>query len=297
MRVVLTLTTLPSRYSKLELTLSTIPITLVDAIYLGLPKQAKRTGQVYPPLPDQISKLVTVVPLDVDYGPICKLLGGLLSEQDPDTLIISIDDDCTYHPDLIPQLKELATRYPNTVIAASGLLIGKGFPFIGSFSASTKLASYLSGFNVPVSGRPVDIICGFAGVAYRRSFFPEPEQLYPELLKYTEHSENLFCNDDVLISAYLSGRQVERKVFSQITPLIDANELRGVKDGQELSYSRMKFLKRFSRALVESEELGFFSDPEDVSWTETIPVRIIIIALVVLIILILIIAAVATPDD
>ena len=42
-----------------------------------------------------------VVQRTEDYGPATKLLGALLVEKDPATVVVTVDDDVTYHPDTV----------------------------------------------------------------------------------------------------------------------------------------------------------------------------------------------------
>jgi len=58
-----------------------------------IPKISARLNIEYPPIPDDITKLCKIVHIDVDYGPITKIYGALISETDPNTIIISCDDD------------------------------------------------------------------------------------------------------------------------------------------------------------------------------------------------------------
>jgi hypothetical protein len=47
---------------------------------------------------------VTVIRSARDYGPVTKLVPALHRELDPDTLIITVDDDKVYHKDLVRHL-------------------------------------------------------------------------------------------------------------------------------------------------------------------------------------------------
>src|SRR5208283_4172050 len=115
MRVVATCTTLPDRYDMLYRTLCCLQNQdyALDAIYLSLPYEAKRLNKSYPELPNKIKDLCKVIRCD-DYGPISKLYGALITETDPDTIIISVDDDCIYPLNLVSQLLHHHIAYPNS---------------------------------------------------------------------------------------------------------------------------------------------------------------------------------------
>src|SRR5258708_7949627 len=110
-RVVATLTTLPDRYDLLRNTLKSI-VFQVDVVYLTLPLRAKRLNQEYPPLPDDITTMCRVIRTEFDYGPIMKLYGALLHERDPTTLIISVDDDIIYPPNLVASFLRRHQEHP-----------------------------------------------------------------------------------------------------------------------------------------------------------------------------------------
>ena len=104
MRIVVSLTTLPKRLTEEVIiqTLESINNQTItpDAIYLGLPKKNKRLNVQYPNIPKIVKQLCTTVLLDEDYGPVTKILAGLKMESDPNTIIITIDDDYFSDEDL-----------------------------------------------------------------------------------------------------------------------------------------------------------------------------------------------------
>src|SRR5438045_920235 len=101
-RVVASCTTLPDRYDNLKIMLKSLKKQThpLDEIYLTIPKRAHRLNKLYPSLPTEIKQICTPVYIDVDYGPITKIYGALAHETDSDTIIITVDDDNIYPPDL-----------------------------------------------------------------------------------------------------------------------------------------------------------------------------------------------------
>ena len=135
----------------------------------------------YPELPLEIHNYCTVVSLDQDYGPISKILGGLIAESDPETIIISFDDDVIYDNNLVHELLRSSKVYPNNAIGANGLYIK------GNILTYTLL-SYHNEINNPLIIKPknkatckVDILFGYSGVLYYRKFFPKDIH---DLVKY-----------------------------------------------------------------------------------------------------------------
>lgn len=284
-RVVATFTTLPDRYHVLKQALEALhrqehPL---DAIYVGVPKKAKRLNKKYPPIPEEISQLCTVVPVDTDYGPITKVYAGLVSESDPDTLIISCDDDTIHEPSLVRKLVQHHLTHPEAAITGTGALIGRGLPLISIVSSLAPFRKWngLTGFDTGTDGRNVDLIFGVAGVLYRRSFFPSAEDLHEHLFKYSLMDDRIFMNDDVLISGYLAKRGIPRKVFYDIPNVkcVDSGA------GDALSVDVMKMIGRMNEAVNQVQLHGFFPSMEPLEVSETPTWRVGVVIVVVLIII------------
>lgn len=257
MRVVASLTTMPYSYKKLYHTLVSLnnQTRKLDAIYLTLPKFTKRMNEEYPPLPDKIKELCTVVDCD-DYGPITKLFGGLIKEKDDDTCIITFDDDCIYPPKLVEFLLSKSKKNPHAAIGTSGLLIGKGFPWWGIVYNENYHFYRMISAKVPKKGREIDSLYGYAGVLYKRSFFPSID----ELIHYSSINKELFMNDDIVISGYLSLKNIPRIVFSNAPEVrFVTEEGVHVRSEFELSNDPKNFVNRLKNSITSAEELGMFS--------------------------------------
>lgn len=284
MRVVASLTTIPGRYRKLLRTLKSLHAQdyPLDAIYLGIPKNSSRLKRRYPKVPQEITELCTVVRCDRDYGPCTKLTGALLSEKDSDTVIFTFDDDVIYSPNLVSTMLAYHKKYPNSAIGSSGILLKYAFPFYSTVNNCSGNWNTLTGFQVNEDGRLVDALCGFSSILYLRKFFPDVENLYDELLKYPLLDQDVYFNDDIMISAFLSKRNIERRVVPGIPvtnernvfdPRIDSL------DGTEISYDKVVFTQRLRRAINKVKSWGFFSEPQAVSLDETIGGHILIVVI------------------
>lgn len=291
MRVVGSLTTLPGRYPKLFRTLNSLHAQdhPLDAIYLGIPKESRRLKQPYPELSDEIKQLCTIVPCDNDYGPCTKIVGGLLSEDNPDTIIISFDDDVIYSPNLVSSMLQHHIKYPDVAVGSSGILLKYGFPFYSTISNCAGNWNNMTGFELTSDGRSVDALCGFSSVLYIRKFFPSNDKLYDEFLKYPLMDDDVYFNDDIMISAFLSRQKVERRVFPNI-PITNEDkvhdpEIDGL-DGNEISFNKIGFLQRFRRSIIKVQEWGFFSETQSVTLNETIGGHILIVLFLILVLII-----------
>ena len=256
-RVVATCTTLPTRYERLRKMIESLhnQTYKLDAIYVSLPKRSHRLNIEYPPLPDDIMKNCIVVVPDVDYGPITKIYGGLVSEKDPETLIISFDDDMVYPPTLVEVFVRHAQEWPDRAIAASGQKSSLGFIFkatrtnIRPFTFFSNIVCFDNNEN----SSDVDEVLGITGVLYRRKFFPANNKLEKELFSYVFKDKNIFLNDDLLISGYLDYKGIKRRVFN------DFPHVNGLKnDSDALSFSFINQIKTYNKALKTVKAFGLF---------------------------------------
>lgn len=278
LRVVATFTTLPTRYNSLLQSIKSIKMQdyQIDCIYLTIPKKSKRLNIEYPPIPEEISKLCKVVRTVTDYGPITKLYGALISEQDPNTIIISCDDDVIYDSTMVSKMIQYHLQNPNAVICATGSLIARGILFYTVIYPKKKNILFPHAPDISESGRDIDIIYGVTGVLYLRKFFPSNSNLYSELFKHAIENEFVFLNDDVLISGYLSYKNIKRKVCN-IPDVIHQD-----KDKYSLSYNFIKQLYSINQSIQYLKSKGFFNVTESLSFEETILVRIVIIIFLIL---------------
>lgn len=102
-RFVVSLTTMPGDVEHLDEVLMSLSNQTVKpaAIYVNLPQKNRRTGAPYV-IPDWLRKFPNVQILQpaTDYGPMTKLYPALEKETDPETVIISVDDDKVGHTPL-----------------------------------------------------------------------------------------------------------------------------------------------------------------------------------------------------
>jgi len=290
MRVVGTLTTMPYQYDNLYNTLCSInkQSYKLDAIYLNLPTKSKRLNIDYPRLPDKIKELCTVVPCE-DYGPITKLYGGLYMETDPDTVIISFDDDFIYPEKLVETLVKYHKKYPNSAIGSSGMLLKNTCPLCAINPNENYPLHNIIKFTIPPEGRPVDSIFGYPGALYIRKFFPSKTEFEANFFSYALINDATFLNDDIIISGYLSLFKIERRLFPDIPPIIQTNYnsigLRTNQNVNEISAGLTKFMPRLNRCIEKCKEIGMFSNPEYLDTSETLLGMTIIFFLSVLLLI------------
>lgn len=193
-KIILSLTTTPVRIRKMRdmLTALARQDDEVSEILLNLPYRLARTGEPY----DIPGWMATVPKLRVnrcrDYGPATKLLGALERETDPDTLIITVDDDIMYPDDMVAAYRRYATGGEACAYCTSGFNIPDPFA-VGVRGALRGVRGHLM---------PAQVAEGYGSCLYRRSFFDQSifvMQDVPDFLRYS---------DDIYISNHLARRNV-----------------------------------------------------------------------------------------
>lgn len=288
-KVIISFTTMPNQYEKVSKTLDSLLNQTIkaDAIYLSLPKVSRRMKIPYPPIPDEIKQKCIVVETP-DVGPATKIYGGLLMEDDPETIIITCDNDMVYPKDLCEKLVAKSNIYPNSAISSAGMLLKYPCPMCAICPNENNYLYNISKFHIPPEGRRVDSVYGYPGCLYRRKFFPKKEKLEEEFFKYALLTPEMLLNDDIVISGYLSLKNIERRIFPDL-PNVDYVKENGERKRTEveISINLDKFFQRMNSAIDTAKSLGMYANPEPVSANETIlGVSAIIIIAIIIIILI-----------
>ena len=191
-RVVISFTTIPTRVKFVPEIIEKLKIQKLqpDMIYACIPYFSKRKNTAYlVPGSWKFSDNVTIVRCK-DYGPATKLLGCIPYEKDPNTMIITIDDDHTYPPDTVSAIVAYAMAYPNACFSRHAIddsLSGVECP--SGYNIRDPTVSYLEGFGAPL---------------YRRKYITE------KMFDYFENhlSDECFLSDDITISTWLKMQEV-----------------------------------------------------------------------------------------
>lgn len=299
-RVVITLSTLPDRYQKLVKTLKSLKEQdyKVDEIYLSLPTFSVRMNIKYPPLNEEILKLAKPVYIEKDYGPITKLLGALYSEENSDTIIISCDDDYIYPKNFVSSLIAKHNSFPNSALGSSGMLIKYACPFCAIHPNLSEIQYRIPKIQIENDGRKVDILYGFSGVLYLRGFFPRKEDLNM-LLSISMSDQDLFLNDDIVISAFLAKHGIERRIFKDIPKVEHVLNDKGIRERSqyELSYNLKDFMLRMNRAIEKCKKEKYFLQLENMTLKDSIFFKTTLLTLSVIIIIFLIFFLIFGPKE
>jgi hypothetical protein len=124
MDVIITLTSIPSRFSKIELTLQSIlsQKRKPDAIILYIPRKYKRFPEWDGSLRElhNVSKLIEIIRVDEDFGPATKILPAINSYKNKAVKIIYCDDDRFYPQNWLEQFLSKSIIAKNMAICNSG---------------------------------------------------------------------------------------------------------------------------------------------------------------------------------
>lgn len=184
------MTTIPSRINDLKDTIDSIKSQKVpiDRLILTIPYALRRNGRTYD-IPKWIEEdeFIHILRMD-DFGPVCKLLGPLEYTKDPNSIIITFDDDTIYSDDTVKNLMIGHMIYPNAAFASSSLQF--------------RLAEGNPEFKTQYVAGPTKILEGWGGALYKRSFF------HKDIHDMLPNSYHCFFSDDLIISNYLRKHKV-----------------------------------------------------------------------------------------
>ena len=214
-KIVVSVTTIPSRERLLKKCLESLAAQRFqpDEILLCLPTLSKREKVPYS-TPSWLGDFprVRVATCEEDWGPGTKLLGALRAVEDPETIVITVDDDISYEPHLIEKLVRHSLDDPDAAVGfrgwnAESLIREHNYDFV--YEEWERRRAYPA---------RVNILEGYGGVAYRRRFFDAT------IFDYSGAPEAAFYVDDVWISGHLAMRRIPRVVHRYcVGKIVDAD--------------------------------------------------------------------------
>jgi len=202
MRVVVTLTTIPTRESSVLDTIRSIQSGTYkpDAIRVNLPEWYPRFGRgADPDLEEKLKALGVEVTRCQDYGVLTKLLPTLETETDPQTLLVVCDDDALYQPRWLEGLVKAheefgcpvgysGIAYPETAMKLFGRL---GYRLFQGHGTETEMLECAFGFLIP---------------RWTMIGFPKIPALTADAEKY------IYLSDDYLYTKFLDSKGIPKKV-------------------------------------------------------------------------------------
>lgn len=203
--IIVSLSTTPHRINKMQDTLNSILAqnSPIKAFYLAVPYVFKRENIEYQiPAWLQNHRQINIIRTE-DYGPATKLLGVLKEIALPtNTIIVTLDDDIKYPPNTVLHLAYMAMRNPDSAVGISGArpdYDGKGIIRVGSLNGLIRENT---------ANAKVDILQGYAGIAYRKRFFDAT------IFDISNMPKECINSDDLVISFYLAKQNIARRIVA-----------------------------------------------------------------------------------
>jgi len=215
-RVVLSLTTMPENVQTLPETLDSLlkQTFKADAIYVTLPEKNARTGEKYPnPEWEDFyagsTPEITIVKPKKDYGPLCKLAGALMKEPDPNTVIITVDDDKIYSESMVAKLVWHTHNDPKKAFGPCG------FSFLPMFKPR-GIAPIYAMWRLRGKGLYTDELQACCGNLYRRGFFDMKEGEKGSYGGLLDPPKACFTTDDLWIAGNLAMSKIPRVLIGGV---------------------------------------------------------------------------------
>jgi hypothetical protein len=241
-RVIVSLTTIPSRFKNGKAIAQTIKSVLfdqilrADIIWIAVPRVSRRFGNAYPPTPQILKTLeeesngrFAVLPCE-DFGPATKLIPALQNAR-PNDIVITIDDDSLYQPWVVGNLvKASVSKNPNSIMTHIGYKLKPGLPKHPNFQ-------YFSHQWRAKIFKHVDFIAGLGGVLYKRKFFYSDEltMIFQTTSNITGNYEGEKRRNDLNFTSFLEvaletedfkeGRYVDDDYISGIASVMGVSRI------------------------------------------------------------------------
>lgn len=202
-RVIVSLTSIPSRFDKLGPILTALSEQTCHEVWLNIPKAYNRFPDWDGKVPAEILALpkVKVNMGCEDFGPGTKFIAAAQG-LDAEDIIVYVDDDTAYDSMLVKNLLSWHRVDPK---AAWGL---SGFEF----------ENYFNGRFPRQHGALVDVLEGYGGVIVKAGWIQKILPEFKELLEVTWHDDMILCN-------LLAKAGIERKtVFTPECNLVHVTQ-------------------------------------------------------------------------
>jgi len=196
--VIVSLTTSPKRLPKIKSVIESITSQTIKPkkIVLNLPHVFKRDGSTYENIPDFIEKneLIQINRCD-DIGPATKIIPTAILYEDPETILISIDDDTVYSNIMIERLLNFSEKNKDSVITGT-VDEYSGMDYIKDLGEYVFYGEYL---------------LGCTGALYKSKFLSNFDQS-----KLLSSTKSCYLSDDFYLSNYLKQQNIPIVVCSPI---------------------------------------------------------------------------------
>jgi hypothetical protein len=180
MKLVISLTSIPSRFDKLGPILYGLTLQTCHEVWLNIPPKYNRFPDWDGNVPEALYNISPKVVINrdcEDFGPGTKFIAPALKLL-PEDLIIYVDDDTAYDPKVATHLLKW---HKTDERSAWGL---SGFTFENYFKNSFPRQH----------GVPLDVLEGYGAVIVKAGWVQQAVPEFKELLEVTWHDDMILCN-------------------------------------------------------------------------------------------------------
>lgn len=180
MKVIVSLTSIPSRFDKLEPILRALTLQTCHQIWLNIPKSYKRFPEWDGQVPGNLLNLDPKIVINrecEDLGPGTKFIGPS-AHLNPEDLIVYLDDDTNYDPKLVTNLLKWHMVDSKSAWGLSGF----------------NFETYFKGQYPRQHGVPLDVLEGYGSVIVKAGWIQKVTEEFKELNLLTWHDDMILCN-------------------------------------------------------------------------------------------------------
>ncbi len=260
MKLIATLTTLPSRIDFVEPVLISILNQSYppDEVHLQIPTYCQKEEVNYK-LPNFLSNYeqVIVVEQDKDYGPATKWLPALDYLRGDDVLLLIMDDDCHYTTEMVSKLYQHYQQDQTSIYCSTGGVL-KGNEIRQYKVAEQAQKNALTVIKNNRHTISVDTVQGFSLVLFHISLIPE------SLVDELKQAEITHLADDIILSGLFEKAGIRRVQISpyQVPQPLDHAEINPIHGDGRLTSMTMKAFNWVQRELSIWENHRFIEDWE-----------------------------------
>lgn len=179
MKVIVSLTTTPPRFDKLQIVIPNLLSQTCHEVWLNIPTRYNRFPDWDGQLPD-LSNFDSKLKINrdcEDLGPGTKFMGPI-AHLNPEDLIVYVDDDTNYDSKLVTNLLKWFRTDPQSAWGLSGF----------------NFENYFEGKFPRQHGVPLDVLEGYGSVIVKAGWLQKVLPEFKELLEVTWHDDMILCN-------------------------------------------------------------------------------------------------------
>jgi len=216
-KVVVTLTTIPSREKHVLKTIQSIKNNTLrpNVIYVNMRKRITRLNAEFSPgFRDQLIKMGVTINESEDYGSLTKIIPIIKAEADPEALVITLDDDIIYNQNFIHALvygfKEFnENNQEPTVVGFSGIT----YP-----ETSLKILGKIDYVIYQDHGIAPEILESGFGLIMKKKWLDRFPKVPIEKSNLKGDEKYLYMCDDYILSLYFDIINIKKRIIDY--PLI-----------------------------------------------------------------------------